>query len=84
MPVFDEIIVSMGNMNSVRSFDQVSGALVCDAGSILEVLDKYLEERGYIMPLDLGAKGRYGFATTREYFCRSAILSSHLVYQRCI
>ncbi|KAF9988383.1 hypothetical protein BGZ75_009549 [Mortierella antarctica] len=58
VPVFDEIVVSMANMNSVRSFDKVSGALVCDAGSILEVLDKYLEERGYIMPLDLGAKGR--------------------------
>ncbi|KAF9965809.1 hypothetical protein BGZ70_004074 [Mortierella alpina] len=57
VPVFDEIVVSMANMNSVRSFDKVSGALVCDAGSILEVLDKYLEERGYIMPLDLGAKG---------------------------
>ncbi|KAF9197027.1 hypothetical protein BGZ50_002738 [Haplosporangium sp. Z 11] len=57
VPVFDEIVVSMSNMNSVRSFDPVSGALVCDAGCILEVLDKYLEQQGYIMPLDLGAKG---------------------------
>ncbi|KAG0294849.1 hypothetical protein BGZ96_000338 [Linnemannia gamsii] len=57
VPVFDEIIVSMSNMNTIRSFDNVSGALVCDAGCILEVLDKYLEERGYLMPLDLGAKG---------------------------
>ncbi|KAK5815031.1 hypothetical protein F5H01DRAFT_344802 [Linnemannia elongata] len=57
VPVFDEIVVSMSNMNAVRSFDNVSGALVCDAGCILEVLDKYLEERGYLMPLDLGAKG---------------------------
>ena len=32
---------------------------MCDAGCILEVLDNYLAERGYIMPLDLGAKGRY-------------------------
>ncbi|KAG0380822.1 hypothetical protein BGX24_004669 [Mortierella sp. AD032] len=57
VPVFDEIIVSMSNMNTIRTFDNVSGALVCDAGCILEVLDKYLEERGYLMPLDLGAKG---------------------------
>ncbi|KAF9911679.1 hypothetical protein EC991_002797 [Linnemannia zychae] len=57
VPVFDEIIISMSNMNTIRSFDNVSGALVCDAGCILEVLDKYLEERGYLMPLDLGAKG---------------------------
>ncbi|KAF9973151.1 hypothetical protein BGZ65_009418, partial [Modicella reniformis] len=57
VPVFDEIIISTVNMNSIRSFDAVSGALVCDAGCILEVLDNYLAERGYIMPLDLGAKG---------------------------
>lgn len=25
MPVFDEIVVSMSNMNTVRSFDNVSG-----------------------------------------------------------
>jgi D-lactate dehydrogenase (cytochrome) len=36
-----------------------TGSLVCDAGCILEVLDNYLAEKGYIMPLDLGAKGRY-------------------------
>ncbi|KAG0047551.1 hypothetical protein BGZ83_007405 [Gryganskiella cystojenkinii] len=57
VPVFDEIIISTANMNSIRSFDPISGALVCDAGCILEVLDNYLADRGYIMPLDLGAKG---------------------------
>lgn len=62
VPVFDEIIISTANMSSIRSFDNVSGALVCDAGCILEVLDNYLAERGYIMPLDLGAKGRYVLA----------------------
>ena len=31
--------------------------LTCDAGCILETLDGYCAERGYIMPLDLGAKG---------------------------
>lgn len=61
VPVFDEIVISTANMNSIRSFDNVSGALVSDAGCILEVLDNYLAERGYIMPLDLGAKGRYVF-----------------------
>ncbi|KAG0034921.1 hypothetical protein BGZ82_005559 [Podila clonocystis] len=55
--VFDEIIISTANMSSIRSFDNVSGALVSDAGCILEVLDNYLAERGFIMPLDLGAKG---------------------------
>ncbi|KAF9581449.1 D-lactate ferricytochrome c oxidoreductase [Lunasporangiospora selenospora] len=57
VPVFDEIILSTANMSNIRSFDPISGALVCDAGCILEVLDNYLAEQGYIMPLDLGAKG---------------------------
>lgn len=30
---------------------------MCQAGCILEKLNEYLEERGFIMPLDLGAKG---------------------------
>jgi len=36
---------------------QVSGVLVCQAGCILQTLDEYVSERGYIMPLDLGSKG---------------------------
>ena len=44
-------------MNKVRSFDEVSGVLECDAGCILETLDHHVAEKGYIMPLDLGAKG---------------------------
>ena len=36
-----------------------SGILVCQAGCILESLDKLMEDHGFIMPLDLGAKGRY-------------------------
>lgn len=34
-----------------------SGILTCQAGCVLEDLSVYLEERDYIMPLDLGAKG---------------------------
>lgn len=57
VPVFDEIVIQMGRMNKIRSFDEVSGALVADAGCILETTDQYLADRGYIFPLDLGAKG---------------------------
>lgn len=57
VPVFDEIVVSMGRMNRIHAFDDVSGSLVLDAGCILEVADQYLAERGHIFPLDLGAKG---------------------------
>ncbi|CAG8452824.1 3188_t:CDS:10 [Funneliformis caledonium] len=57
VPVFDEIIINTNNLNQIRSFDPISGVLTCDAGCILELLDGYLAERGYMMPLDLGAKG---------------------------
>ncbi|CAO3630735.1 unnamed protein product [Cunninghamella blakesleeana] len=57
VPVFDEIILNLKKMNRVRSFDNVSGILTADAGCILEVLDNWLAEKGFMMPLDLAAKG---------------------------
>ncbi|KAF4782730.1 FAD linked oxidase [Colletotrichum scovillei] len=57
VPVFDEIVINMSRMNKIHSFDDVSGTLVVDAGVILETADSYLAEKGYIFPLDLGAKG---------------------------
>ena len=57
VPVFDEIVVNASRMNNIRSFDEVSGTLVVDAGCILEVVDHFLAEKDHIFPLDLGAKG---------------------------
>ncbi|KAL9027182.1 MAG: hypothetical protein Q9196_004260, partial [Gyalolechia fulgens] len=57
VPVYDEIVVSTSRMNQVRSFDSVSGALVVDAGCILETADQFLADKDHIFPLDLGAKG---------------------------
>ncbi|PRQ47480.1 putative oxidoreductase [Rosa chinensis] len=57
VPVFDEVVVNMSLMNNVISFDKVSGILVCEAGCILENLITFLDNQGFIMPLDLGAKG---------------------------
>ncbi|GLE03755.1 hypothetical protein PINS_up012657 [Pythium insidiosum] len=57
VPVHDEIVLSLGAMNQVVSFDEVSGILVAEAGCVLEVLDNYVARHGYMMPLDLGAKG---------------------------
>ncbi|KAK9948479.1 hypothetical protein M0R45_004052 [Rubus argutus] len=54
---FDEVVINMSLMNNVISFDKVSGILVCEAGCILENLITFLDNQGFIMPLDLGAKG---------------------------
>jgi len=57
VPLKDELILSLSYMAKVRSFDPVSGALVADAGCILEALTEYIAPHNHIMPLDLGAKG---------------------------
>ncbi|WRT69360.1 uncharacterized protein IL334_006344 [Kwoniella shivajii] len=56
-PIHDEIILNLTNLNQIRSFDEVSGVLVADGGVILEAADHFLAEKGFIFPLDLGAKG---------------------------
>ncbi|RDX55980.1 FAD-binding domain-containing protein [Lentinus brumalis] len=57
VPIKDELILSLANMAKVRSFDDVSGILVADAGCILQSLTDYLAPHHHIVPLDLGAKG---------------------------
>lgn len=57
VPVHDEIILSLSRMNKILSFDPASGALVAQAGCILQNLDDHVAQYGFIMPLDLGAKG---------------------------
>jgi FAD/FMN-containing dehydrogenase len=53
----DQIILSMSLMNEIISFDDKSGTLICQSGCVLEHLDNYLKQYGYMMPIDLGAKG---------------------------
>ncbi|KAH8553382.1 hypothetical protein BGW37DRAFT_533500 [Umbelopsis sp. PMI_123] len=57
VPVFDEIIIKMSRMDRIRKIDKVSGIVVADAGVILENLDNAVSEHGYMVPVDLGAKG---------------------------
>ena len=51
----DQLIMSMEKMCSVKSIDE--SVLICDAGCILENLNIECGKKGYIVPLDLGAKG---------------------------
>ncbi|GAA5973693.1 hypothetical protein JCM21900_006517 [Sporobolomyces salmonicolor] len=57
VPVYDELILSTEGLNQIREFDDVSGILTADGGAILESLSNFLAPKGYMMPLDLGAKG---------------------------
>lgn len=57
VPLFDEVVISTQKMNQIQGLDDVQGILTCEAGCILQTLQEYCRERGYMMPLDLGAKG---------------------------
>lgn len=57
VPIRDEIVLSLGAMNKILSFDDSAGVVVAEAGVILEALDGFVGERGFRIPLDLGAKG---------------------------
>lgn len=96
VPVRDELILSLSNMNKVRDFDPVSGQyhsfshtmnsvhefsvagiLVADAGCILQSLTDYVAPHNHIMPIDLGAKGRYVESTqvicSRDHHCQRTV-----------
>lgn len=51
----DQLIISMQKMKTIQSIED--SVLICDAGCILETLNTACAEKGYIVPLDLGAKG---------------------------
>ncbi|GAA5850197.1 hypothetical protein JCM8547_001039 [Rhodosporidiobolus lusitaniae] len=57
VPLYDELVLCTEGLNQIREFDDVSGILTADAGAILENLSNFLAPKGYMMPLDLGAKG---------------------------
>lgn len=57
IPIFNEVVLSLQSLNSIRDFNPHSGVLTLDAGVVLENADTYLQERGHLFPLDLGAKG---------------------------
>lgn len=56
VPVFDEVIISLKLMNKIISFNNLSGALVCEAGCTLQSLMDFLDKEGYSMPYRIGPK----------------------------
>jgi FAD/FMN-containing dehydrogenase len=57
VPISDEVIIHTGKMNKIINFDKLTGTLHCEAGCVLETLNEYVENKGFTMPIDLGAKG---------------------------
>lgn len=57
VPVGREIILSLKNMNKIEKIDEIQGVVWCEAGVILEQLNSFCLEKGWVVPLDLASKG---------------------------
>ncbi|MCB0371197.1 MAG: FAD-binding oxidoreductase [Bdellovibrionales bacterium] len=72
-------------MDRIEKFDPVSSVVSAEAGVILEKLGAFLEEQGFEVPLDLGAKGSCqigGNASTNaggKYVIKYGSFRSHIL-----
>ena len=53
-----ELILSLRRMNKIIEIDDRAGVLTCESGCILENLSNEVGKQGFIVPLDLAAKGK--------------------------
>ena len=53
----DDVIVSLERMNQVESVDEMDGVAVVQAGAILETVQEYVADQGFLFPVDFGARG---------------------------
>ena len=57
VPRDGEVVLSVERLNAIETFDEASATVRVQAGVVLETLQRFLAERGYDMPVDLGARG---------------------------
>jgi FAD/FMN-containing dehydrogenase len=53
----NDIIISLERMNEIESVDVLDGVAVIQAGAVLQTVQEQLAERGFLFPLDFGARG---------------------------
>jgi FAD/FMN-containing dehydrogenase len=52
-----EVVLSLERMNAIEDFDAHGRTLTAQAGVILQTAHDYCDDRGFMLPLDLGARG---------------------------
>ena len=52
----DEVIVSTSRMDTILDFDESYGIISAEAGVVLRTLQNHAIERGYEVPLEMGAE----------------------------
>ena len=57
VPVDKEIVLSLRNLNKIERIEETQGIVWSEAGVILEDLQNFCNNKGWIVPLDLASKG---------------------------
>jgi FAD/FMN-containing dehydrogenase len=52
-----EIALSLSRLNAIEDFDPIGGTVTVQAGVTLAQVQEHVEAKGWIFPLDLGARG---------------------------
>lgn len=52
-----ELALSLERMNAIEEIDPVAGTATVEAGAVLQTVQEAVEAQGFILPLDLGARG---------------------------
>lgn len=53
----NDVIVSLERMNKIESVDTLDGVAVIQAGAILQSVQESVAEKGFLFPVDFGARG---------------------------
>lgn len=53
----DDVIISLDRMNAIEEVDELDSVAVLQAGAVLQAVQESLAERGFLFPLDFGARG---------------------------
>ena len=56
-PLGGEVVLSLERMNKIEEFDADGRTLTAQSGVVLQVAHEYCDQRGFMLPLDLGARG---------------------------
>lgn len=57
VPRAGEVVLSLSRLNAIELFDSASATVQVQAGVVLQALHENLAVRGYVFPVDLGARG---------------------------
>ena len=52
-----DVILSLEKMNRIEAIDPLGATVTVEGGVVLQVLQEQVAERGFVFPLDLGARG---------------------------